>query len=262
MSEMSGKRRKIWRIGTGAVMVALVLWAANPALAQVTTGTIAGKVADAQGGAMPGVVVTVTSESRNTLLATVTTDVSGDFVVPNVTADTYTIDAKISGFKPAKRAGVSVSGGQRVALPTLTMEVGGVDETVLVSANAALLQAQSGERSFTVTSTDMTNLPISGRNFASFAALVPGVSGTQRIGGGGTNAVSIDGVASIDVGNNAQLLQLNPDAISEVRVLTSGYQAEFGRNAGVQITAVTKSGTNRFHGSVYEIMQRSDWDTV
>jgi hypothetical protein len=259
---MSQKRPNVWRQGAAIAIAALVLWLGSPAFAQVTTGTIAGKVTDSQGGAMPGVVVTVTSESRNTLLATVTTDASGDFVAPNVTADTYTIDATMSGFKPVKRTGVSVSGGQRVVLQTLTLEIGGLDETVQVVAEAALLQAQSGERSFTVTSTDLTNLPVSGRNFASYAALVPGVSGTQRIGGGGTNAVSIDGVASIDAGNNAQLLQLNTDAIAEVRVLTSGYQAEFGRNAGVQITAVTKSGTNRFRGSAYEIMERSDWNTV
>ena len=259
---MSENGSNVWRSGTWTVVAALVLWAAGPAFAQVTTGTIAGKVADAQGGAIPGVVVTVTSESRNTLLATVTTDASGDFVVPNVTADTYTLDAKITGFRPAKRAGVSVSGGQRVVLPTLTLEVGGLDETVQVVAEATLLQAQSGERSFTVTSIDMTNLPISGRNFASFAAMAPGVSGTQRIGGGGTTAVSIDGVASVDMGNNSQLLQLNPDAISEVRVLTSGYQAEFGRASGVQITAVTKSGSNQFRGSAYSILERSDWNSV
>ena len=122
-------------------------------------------------------------------------------------ADTYVIEAKIEGFKPVRRAGVSVSGGERVVIPTLSLEIGGIGETVDVVANAALLQTQSGERSYTVTATQLSEVPISGRNFASFAALAPGVSGTARIGGGGTNQVMIDGVAAVDVGNNAQLLR-------------------------------------------------------
>ena len=233
-----------------------------PASAQVTTGTIAGRIADAQGAAVPGVVVTVTSERRNTLLGTVITNDSGEFVVPNVAADTYVIEAKIEGFKPVRRGGVSVSGGERVVIPTISLEIGGIGETVDVVAKAALLQTQSGERSYTVTTTQLSEVPVSGRNFASFAALAPGVAGTARIGGGGTNQVMIDGVAAVDVGNNAQLLQLNPDAIAEVRVVTSGYQAEFGRASGIQITAVTKSGTNTFHGSGYEIAERSRWNSV
>ena len=72
----------------------------------------------------------------------------------------------------------------------------------------------------------------------------------------------MDGVSAVDTGGNQQLLQLNPDAIAEVRVLTSGYQAEFGRGSGLQITAVTKSGTNRFRGSGYEIAERSGWNSV
>ena len=219
---------------------------AGPVFAQITTGTLAGTVRDASGATMPGVVVTATSESRNTLVATVTTNTDGDYVIPNVAADTYTVELKLSGFKPVKRSGVSVSGGGRVVIPSITLEVGGASETVNVVASAPTIQAQSGERSFTVTVAELENLPISGRNFASFASLVPGVSGTARIGGGGQNNVMMDGVSAVDTGGNQQLLQLNPDAIAEVRVLTSGYQAEFGRGSGLQITAVTKSGTNRF----------------
>ena len=117
---------------------------------------------------------------------------------------------------------MSVSGGERVVIPTLSLEIGGIGETVDVVANAALLQTQSGERSYTVTATQLSEVPISGRNFASFAALAPGVAGTARIGGGGTNQVMIDGVAAVDASNDAQLLALNPDSIAEVRVVTWG----------------------------------------
>ena len=259
---MSKQESRCCRIGIWIAAAILSILTVRPAAAQVATGTIAGRIADAQGAAVPGVVVTVTSERRNTLLGTVTTNESGEFVVPNVAADTYVIEAKIEGFKPVRRGGVSVSGGERVVIPTINLEIGGIGETVDVVGQAALLQTQSGERSYTVTTTQLSEVPVSGRNFASFASLAPGVAGTARIGGGGTNQVMIDGVAAVDVGNNAQLLQLNPDAIAEVRVVTSGYQAEFGRASGIQITAVTKSGTNTFHGSGYEIAERSRWNSV
>ena len=86
------------------------------------------------------------------------------------------------------------------------------------------------------------------------------MSGTGRLGGGGANNVMMDGVATMDTGNNAALLQLNIEAIAEVKVLTSAYQAEYGRASGLQITAVTKSGTNQFRGSVYEVRRDSDWN--
>ena len=131
-----------------------------------------------------------------------------------------------------------------------------------VKSEAPLIQSQSGERSFSVTTAEVENLPISARNFAAFTALTPGVVGTTtRLGGGGQNNIMMDGVSTMDTGNNGQLLQMNPEAISEVKVLTAGYQAEYGRSSGLQITAVTKSGTNRFRGSAYDVMRDSDWNS-
>src|SRR5690606_24574204 len=144
---------------------------------------------------------------------------------------------------------VAVSPGDRVTVPPLVIEVGATEETITVSADAPLIQAQSGERSFTVTTTAVEALPIVTRNFANLAALTPGTLDNERLGGGGQNNVMIDGVSSMDTGSNGQNLQLNIDAIAEVKILTSGYQAEYGRSSGLQITAVTRSGTNRFRGS-------------
>src|SRR6185295_9258521 len=112
----------------------------------------------------------------------------------------------------------------------------------LVSGEAPMIQAQTGERSFTVARSTVENLPVSGRNFAGFAALAPGVVGTanaagnitaSRLGGGTTNYL-LDGVSTIDTGGNGQGIQLNSDAIAEVKVLTSAYQAEYGRSSGLQ----------------------------
>ena len=141
----------------------------------------------------------------------------------------------------------------------LTIEVGGLTETVQVTSEAALVNTQSGERSFTITTESVENLPIANRSFTALASLAPGVTGTTRIGGGGGNNIMMDGVSAVDTGSNAILLQMNVESIAEVKVLVSGYQAEYGRSSGLQITAVTKSGTNRFRGSAYGVFRDSDW---
>jgi len=242
-----------------AAVVSLLL--ARPASAQVTTGTVFGTIKDAQGGVMPGATVVLTSETRGTKSAPVVAGPTGDFVVPNVAPGTYTVEVTMPSFKTTSRKGVAVSGGDRVALGALVLEVGGASEVVTVTAEAAILQAQSGERSFVVTTTQVENLPINHQNFASLASLSPGVTGTSRLGGGGQTNIVMDGVSVVDTGNNSQMLQLNADAISEVKVLTSNYQAEYGRSSGLQITAVTKGGSNRFHGSLYDLKRNSKWDT-
>src|SRR5437867_453579 len=236
------------------------LMLAPQASAQVTTGTVSGTVKDAQGGVIPGATVVLTSEGRGTQMAPVVTNETGDFVIPNVTADTYTVEVTMSSFKTLLRKGVRVSGGDRVALGTLVLDVGGARETVTVTAEAPLLQAQSGERSYVISSDQIESLPLSNRNFASLASLAPGVTGTTRLGGGGQTNFVMDGVSVVDTGNNSQMLQLNIEAVAEVKVLTANYQAEYGRSSGLQITAVTKSGTNRFRGSLYDVKRNSDWN--
>src|SRR5215510_2300466 len=100
---------------TRAVLAALVLAAAHPVFAQITTGTVAGSVKDEQGLPVPGATVTLVSEARGTRMAPVVTNATGDFVVPNVTADTYTIEVTMPGFSSVKRTGVAVSGADRIS---------------------------------------------------------------------------------------------------------------------------------------------------
>ncbi len=232
------------------------------ASAQITTGSVFGTVKDSQGGTIPGATVILISESRSTRSAPVVTNEAGEFSIPNVTADTYTVEVSMDGFKTVTRSHVPVSGGDRVSVPPFTLEVGGKTEVVNVTAESALIQAQSGERSAVVETAQIQNLPVSGRNFTSVLANVPGIQGTTRLGGGGQNNIMMDGISAMDTGNNGQMLQMNMDAIQEVKVLTQGYQAEYGRSSGLQISAVTKSGSNRFHGSGYEIRTNSKWNSV
>jgi hypothetical protein len=243
----------------------MLLATALPAAAQNTTGTVVGTVKDAQGGVIPGATVTLISEARGTKSAPAVSNESGDFVFPNVPIDTYTIEISMPSFKTARRQGVSVSPGERASAGVITLEVGGTSETVEVRGEAPAIQATSGERSFTIETDAVQNLPITGRAFTSLAALAPGVTGTSRIGdrsstGGGDTNVMMDGVSTMDTGSNRAIIDLNVESIAEVKVFVSNYQAEFGRSSGLQVTAVTKSGTNRFHGSLYDVERSSNWN--
>ena len=260
---------KLWKnVLTTVGMVGIVCSFTTPAAAQ-TTATVAGTVKDVQGGIIPGATITLLSETRGTTITTAQTTDTGDFVIPDIPGDTYTVRVTMDGFKTLERKGVAVSPGDRVVVGTMTIEVGTLAETVLVSGEAPLIQVQTGERSFTVASVAVVELPVSGRNFALYATLAPGVVGTTsstgtvtsaRLGGGSTNYL-LDGVATIDTGGNGQGIALNPDAIAEVKVLTNAYQAEYGRANGLQISGVTKSGTNRFTGSLFDIRRNADWNS-
>jgi hypothetical protein len=242
-------------------VLAMVLGGTSTAAAQLTSATVTGTVKDAQGGIIPGATVTLVSETRGTTIETQSA-ASGDFVFVNIPGDSYTVRVTMDGFKTSERKAVNASPGDRVAIGTMTIELGVLNETVTVTGEAPMIQSQTGERSFTVTTEAVQNLPIANRNFGGLAALTPGVIGNTRIGtqGASTN-FQIDGVSTIDTGAGGQALQLNVDAIAEVKVLTSGYQAEYGRNSGLQVTGVTKSGTNQFRGSIYDIRRNSDWNS-
>jgi hypothetical protein len=262
------RQGKVWALAAALIMVCLAVPSAS---AQITTGTVAGTVKDTQGGVIPGATVVLISQSRGTRSIPVVTNGTGDWVMANVAADTYTVEVTMSGFKTTTRKDVAVSGGDRVVVGTIAIEVGGTTETVDVTAEAPMIQAQSGERSYTVDTTQVENLPVNRANFASLALMAPGMNIQQnmqsgqpatRLGASGQNNLQMDGISAMDTGNNGQMLQLNIESIAEVKVLTQGYQAEYGRSSGVQITAVTKSGTNRFHGSLYDVERNSDWDTI
>ena len=234
--------------------------------AQITTGTVTGRVVDSSGGVIPNASVTLISETRGTKSAALPTNADGDYVFPNVAPDTYTVEVTAPSFKVVKRTGVVVSGADRVGVPPITLTVGGTTETVTVAAEATLVQSQSGERSFAVSTTQIENLPIARGNFTNLIAFTPGVKNGgfnqdgARLGGASQDNLMMDGISAMDTGNNGQMLNMNIESIGEIKVLTQGYQAEYGRSSGLQITAVTKSGTNQFHGSGYAVFTDSDWN--
>jgi hypothetical protein len=258
-------------IRAAAFFVACML-ASSAAIAQITTGNITGTVRDQQGGVIPSATVVLISEARATKSAPAMTDSAGNYVFPNVTADTYTVEVSLDGFKTVRRTGIRVSGGDRVGVPTVVLETGGITETVNVTAETVMVQSQSAERSFVVETAQIENLPITRGNFINVVAFTPGVitggttggfggAGATRLGGASQNNIMMDGVGIMDTGNNGQMLSLNTESVGEVKILTQGYQAEFGRSSGLQITAVTKSGSNQYRGSLYDVERNSDWNS-
>ena len=231
------------------------------AAAQITTGTVTGTIKDAQGGVLPGATVTLVNESQDTRSAPFVANEAGDFRFINVAPGTYTLEVELASFKTLKRSGIAVGPGSRVAVGDVTLEIGGTSEVVTVKGETPVIQSSTGERSFTVAPEDVENLPLADRNFATLASLAPGVDGTARVGGGGATNFMMDGVGTMDTGSNRLLMAVNVSSIAEVKVLTSSYQAEYGRSSGLQITAVTKSGTNRFRGQVYDVERNSDWNS-
>ena len=256
------------RLSRWLCLAAILLAPGERALSQGITGTIAGTVKDAQGGVVPGATVTLTSESRGTVSTPVTTNAAGDFVFPNLTADTYTVQVEMPSFRTLRRGKVEVNPGARVALGTLTIDVGGTTEVITVTSEAPLVQSATGERSFTIATESVSNLPLANRSYDALLALAPGVNSqpgnltpATRIGGGGDGNFMLDGSTSMDPGVNRPASRVSVEAIAEVRVVTSGYQAEYGRSSGLQVNAITKSGSNQFHGSLYDVERKSKWNS-
>jgi hypothetical protein len=257
-----------------AVAVGLCLLVAAPVAAQTTSASIFGQVKDSQGGALPGATVTLTSRTQAYTL-TATTDAEGRFVFPIVRPDLYALKASMQGFKTLERTNVQVSANDKFFAGILTLEVGAITEEVSVTGRVSELQATSGERSYTMESEVIKNIASNGRALFQFATLVPGVVSQNTSGNveaqvsaftvngqrPNSNNMTIDGVANIDTGDNGgNMATTNIDAVSEFKILTNAYQAEYGRAVGGQVQVVTKSGTQSFHGSGYWYGRRSDWN--
>ena len=261
-----------WLAAMAAALV-LVGGAWQPAGAQVTSASVSGTIKDAQAGVIPGATVVLTSVTRGTTVETVTSE-EGYFVFPIVPADKYKVTVTMEGFKTLEVPDVLVSAGDKKTLGVLTIEVGALEESVTVAARATELQAKSAERSFAIEGEAVQSIAVNGRNFFALAfnsagivntAAAPGALGAQSntmVANGmraNQNNVQIDGITSMDTGSNqGPSVSLAIDAVQEIKVLTSNYQAEYGRSAGAQITAVTKSGGRDFHGSVFYLRRNDD----
>ena len=256
------------KIANLLVILAIVLISGYQTLAQSTSGSITGTVKDANGAAVPGATVILVNPAENAPQETITNE-DGIFIFPQAKPGTYTVTAEKIGFKKIEKNNVVLSTGDRLNAGDFTLEVGEISNTVTVSADAAQLQikTESGERSDIVTGRQIQELALNGRNVLDLTRTIPGVinvnqnatstvtnaAGAFNINGArnNMNEVQIDGATNINTGNNTGLLvTVNPDSISETKVLTSNYQAEYGRSGGGFVLQTTRSGTNDFHGTL------------
>ncbi|MBV9226966.1 MAG: TonB-dependent receptor, partial [Acidobacteriaceae bacterium] len=241
--------------------------------AQGLTGQISGSVTDPNGGAIANatvqIVSTQTSQSRSA-----TTDSEGRFVFTELLPGTYSLTIENPGFKKYEQTGISVTATERVTLPTIVLQLGSVSETIAVEGQVAAVQTESSERAGLITSREMQEIPLKGRSYIGTTRLLPGVIDTANrespgwndlvgININGTRAGSIDltldGITSLDTGSlTGPYLAPSIDAVAEVKVLLSNYQAEYGRSSGGTINTVIKSGTRDFHGGVYYFFRNED----
>jgi len=240
---------------------------AGAAFAQ-SNGAITGTVKDSKGGVIVNATVAVSNPSQG-VMQTATTNVEGVFIFPLLPPGTYTLIVELQGFKKGERSGIVVPVATKVSVGDIVLEVGSLSETVTVQAEAGQLQIQdeSGERSNIVTNRQLRDIALNGRNVVDLMRTIPGViaggvtanaaSTVTNITGGfsinGTRSAQheyvVDGVTNLNLGNNTgALVSVNPDALEEVKVLTSNYQAEYGRAGGGFIALTTRGGTNEFHG--------------
>ncbi|MEO7192706.1 MAG: carboxypeptidase-like regulatory domain-containing protein [Vicinamibacterales bacterium] len=265
-------------IGLTLLTLSIVGSAATHLYAQGLTGQIGGTVVDAQKSSVPGATVTV----RNTgtqATREVVTDKEGKFVITNILAGTYDLRVTLSGFRSYEQRGIALTSTERVSVPPIVLEVGGVSSEVTVAAAAQHVQAQSGERSATITAAQIQDVGLRGRDFMGTLKVLPGVVDTSAreapgwgsVGGMTINGMSnfnfsYDGVTSKDTGSNTGNYAAPAlDSIAEVKVQASNFQAEYGRSAGATIVVVTKSGSSRFNGSAayykrHEGLNANSWD--
>jgi len=255
----------------GIVLLVGLLCALQPAWAQEVTAGIVGTVSDPSGAAIKGANVSVKDVERG-VVWNATTDDSGSFSLLRLPVGTYTAEASGPGFEKTSYPPFTLTLNQTVRL-SFQMKVGKTSETVEVTGLAPILQTEDAQVSTLIDAKTATDLPLLSRNYLQLALLVPGAtnpnpqtlvqaqvmpsSGRPLINGNREqgNAYYLDGVVNQEKNNNEVAYQPPPDAIEEFNVITQNPSAEFGDFQGGVISASTKSGTNHFHGTVYEFLR-------
>ncbi len=250
----------------------LLMFLVSVGLYAQTTGQITGTVRDNTGAIIPNAEVTVTNIAQGTPFKT-SSNSAGDYLVAGLPAGTYDVAIVAKGFKHFSATGIVLRVAEK-ARADATMQVGEVTtEVTITGEGVAQVETQSSEISGVVTGKEISQAVLNGRNFTQLVTLVPGVSNqtgqdegmvgvagnvAMSINGGRTeyNNWELDGGDNMDNGSNSTLnVYPNVDAIAEVKVLTSNYGAQYGRNSSGTIETVTKSGTREFHGDVFEFVR-------
>ncbi len=252
-----------------AVIVAVLCFVSN-ALAQTSSGTISGRVVDQTDAVVVGATVKLINQATNVVVST-TVRQNGNFVFPDVQPGTFTIVIDAKGYKELLQVGLVLAASQ-----SLLLQIGQVTESVTVEATITPLQTTSSERYAVLDNAQLENLLAIGRDSMALTRVLPGVVepggsggyGSSSLGTSGTptvngvnseyNLATIDGVTGNTRGLNTLDTPLNMDAVQQMTLLGSNYQAQYGKTAGGNFNFVTKNGTNQFHGGVYYYFRNED----
>ena len=245
----------------------------TPAFGQSTGGRIIGRVADSTGAVISGVQITLANEATGVSRDT-KTDQNGDYTLVEVAPGNYRMEYALQGFKKNVRSNVTLEINQVLTL-NATLQPGATQETVEVSSEAPLVDTTSTQLGAVVNDRAISQLPLNARDTYQFLQLQPGVmsttgtgnqivygsdkSGSVSVNGGRgrANNFSVNGGDANDLFVNLPTVQPSPDSIEEFRVLTNTFDAEYGRNSGSVVNVITKSGTNNFHGNIYEFFRNT-----
>lgn len=261
-----------------AVAIAIIFSFNFSADAQEITGSISGNVRDASGAVVAGATVTITDPTKdNIVVRSVTTNEDGEYSAPNLPPGVYSITVESANFKKSVNTDVKLDVGARRAVD-FALEAGNVSETVTVEADQVAVNLSTPTVGTTINGDQVREIPINNRNFVQLVALAPGVSndlsdqvyvGTTNPDGqantinisvngarSSQNTFTVDGADITDRGSNITI-QAYPsvDSIGEFKVLRSLYPAESGRSGGGQVNVITRSGGNKFSGSIFEFVR-------
>lgn len=256
----------MYRIRIFGCALLLFLFALPIANGQSVTGQISGVVVDPAGSLVPGATVQLTHDLSQTV-RNFTTESTGAFIFTGLVPGAYSLRVTQAGFKTYDQKAITVAAQERVDLHEIRLEIGEVSSTVEVAANVVHVATDSSDRSIAINLQQIVDTPTRGRNPLNVIMTLPGVQtvasndyrgwnggGIPGVNGGqqGQIILNVDGAASQDSGNlNPGYISPSMDAISEIKLLTSNYTAEYGGRTAGQLTLSTKNGTTQFHGSLY-----------
>src|SRR3989338_3623854 len=254
----------------------VLLLSASTAMAQLTTGTIAGAVTDQSGAAIPGAKVTAKNTETGIARETVTGP-TGRYEFPSLPGGAYEVTATSQGFQTSVRSGITLSLGQNAVI-NHSLQVGEVTQSVTVTGEAPLIETTSATVSQLVDERAVETLPLNNRDLTQLAVLQPGVikspAGRGTFGGlgdkitvggsrGTQNLYLMDGVSNSDLSGNPQGASgsyIGAETVKEYQVVTNNYSAEYQSAAGAIVSAGTKSGTNTLHGSAFWTLRNDNVD--
>jgi Carboxypeptidase regulatory-like domain/TonB dependent receptor len=256
-------------------IAAVLILAAIPVAAQLPTGTILGNVKDSSGASIPGATVTVRNTDTN-LTKTAMTEQDGSYRFPELAVGHYEMKAEAAGFRTENRTGMTLEVTQTGVI-NFALQVGSTTQQVTVSSEIPLVNTQDSTLGGTVNEQQMSELPLNGRNYIDLALYKPGVNKDKNQRNSSGTSFSVNGapVRSNNFTLDGAILQgstgrspvagdsgnaLGLDGIKEYRIVTGTFQAEYGLAMGSQMVAVSKGGTNQFHGDVFEYFRNSALD--